>query len=63
MAREGMTSSALPDDVETLKQLLIEKNALIAEKDAVICDKEATICGKDTRLAHRAGSASDIPWR
>ena len=41
MVREGMTSSVLPDDVETLKQLLIEKNTIIAEKDA-------TICGKDT---------------
>jgi len=41
MVREGMTSSVLPDDVETLKQLLIEKNTIIAEKDATICGKEA----------------------
>jgi len=44
MVREGSALSELPDDVETLKLLLIEK-------DRIISDIEATISGKDTFIA------------
>jgi len=40
MIREGMTSSVLPDDVETLKQQLIEKNNIILGKDNFIAELE-----------------------
>ena len=43
--------SELPDDVETLRYLLIQKNKILAQKDLVIVNKEAIISGKDTFIA------------
>ncbi len=51
MVREGSASSELPDDVETLKLLLIQKDEILAQKNRIISDKEATISGKDTFIA------------
>ena len=44
MIREGTALSELPDYVQTLRLLLIQK-------DLIISDKEATISGKDTFIA------------
>ena len=44
MTRKGTELSELPDDVETLKKLLIQKNSIIA-------DNAASISGKDTVIA------------
>ncbi|MBT3275997.1 MAG: transposase [Spirochaetales bacterium] len=47
-----MTLSELPDDGETLKQLLIDQRQLfLVEKDGIIAEKEAAISGKDTFIA------------
>ena len=51
MIREGAALSELPDDVETLRLLLIQKDELLSQKDRIILDKEATISGKDTFIA------------
>ena len=47
MTREGTAPSGLPDDVETLKQLLIQKNEILVEKNHRIADIEAAISGKE----------------
>lgn len=51
MIREGTALSELPDDVETLRLLLIQKDEILAQKDRIISDNEATISGKDSFIA------------
>ena len=53
MIREGMASSVLPDDVETLKQLLIQKNTIITEKDAALSGKDTFIAELEKKCAVR----------
>jgi transposase len=49
MIREGTALSELPDDVETLKRLLIEKNHIIAEREEVISGKDTFIAELEKR--------------
>ena len=49
MTRKETALSELPDDVEMLKHLLIEKNQIIAERDAAISGKDTFIAELEKR--------------
>ena len=50
MVREGMSSSTLPDDPETLKSLVL---TLDAEKQSLLVEKEQALAVKESELAEK----------
>jgi transposase len=38
-----LDSAALPDDVETLRALLVERDAVLAERDAALAERDADL--------------------
>ena len=50
-----ITRSDLPDDIETLKAMLVAKDELIAVKDELINTKDKTILTKDDRIVRLEG--------